>query len=61
MTSPTKSKSTRVLISLPDAFLQEVDQIATEEHRSRSEVIREALRFYLRSMEMLEQMDVSAS
>lgn len=60
MTSPTKSKSTRVLISLPDAFLEEVDQIATEEHRSRSEVIREALRFYLRSMEMLEQMDVSA-
>ena len=41
-------KSTRVLISLPDKFLDEIDQIAEEEQRSRSELIREALRMYIR-------------
>lgn len=43
------SKSSRVLISLPDKFLEEVDLLAEEEQRSRSELIREALRLYIRS------------
>jgi CopG family transcriptional regulator/antitoxin EndoAI len=46
-----KAKSARVLISLPDSFLEEIDQIADEEHRTRSELIREALRNYIRAME----------
>lgn len=37
----------RVLISLPDEFLAEVDALAQSEHRSRSELIREALRLYM--------------
>ncbi|HEY9744906.1 MAG TPA: ribbon-helix-helix domain-containing protein [Oculatellaceae cyanobacterium] len=42
------SKSTRVLISLPEKFLNEIDTLADEEQRSRSELIREALRNYIR-------------
>lgn len=37
----------KVMISLPDEFLARVDQVAREEHRSRSELIREALRRWL--------------
>jgi Arc/MetJ-type ribon-helix-helix transcriptional regulator len=37
----------RVLISLPDDFLAQVDAVAAREHRSRSELIREALRAYM--------------
>ena len=42
------AKSTRVLISLPEKFLSEIDLLADEEQRSRSELIREALRNYIR-------------
>lgn len=45
------SKSTRVLISLPEKFLTEIDMLADEEQRSRSELIREALRNYIRQHE----------
>ncbi|MGE0201452.1 MAG: CopG family ribbon-helix-helix protein [Candidatus Melainabacteria bacterium] len=48
-----KAKSTRVLISIPEKFLDEIDQIADDEQRSRSELIREALRNYIRSQEGL--------
>lgn len=37
----------RVLISMPEKFLDEIDQIAEGENRSRSELIREALRTYI--------------
>jgi uncharacterized protein (DUF433 family) len=37
----------KVLVSLPKKFLEDVDRVAAEEHRSRSELIREALRAYL--------------
>lgn len=39
----------RVLISLPDDFLADVDAFAERERRSRSELIREALRAYMAS------------
>ena len=42
-----KAKSSRVLISLPDKFLNEIDEVADTEQRTRSELIREALRQYL--------------
>ena len=42
------AKSTRVLISLPEKFLEEIDQLADDEQRSRSELIREALRAYIK-------------
>ena len=37
----------RVLISMPEKFLGEIDNVAEGENRSRSELIREALRTYI--------------
>ena len=39
--------SAKILVSLPEPFLAEVDRVAEEEHRSRSELVREALRHYM--------------
>ena len=37
----------RVLISMPEKFLDEIDSVANNENRTRSELIREALRTYM--------------
>ena len=37
----------RVLISMPEKFLYEIDTVADNENRTRSELIREALRTYM--------------
>ena len=37
----------RVLISMPEEFLDRIDQVAEGENRTRSELIREALRTYM--------------
>ncbi len=37
----------KVMISLPDELLDDIDKAADEEHRTRSEFIREAARRYL--------------
>jgi metal-responsive CopG/Arc/MetJ family transcriptional regulator len=37
----------KVLIALPPAMLEQCDVVATNEHRTRSDLIREALRRYL--------------
>ena len=37
----------RVLISMPEKFLNEIDTVADNENRTRSELIREALRTYM--------------
>ena len=37
----------RVLISMPEKFLNEIDTVADTENRTRSELIREALRTYM--------------
>ena len=37
----------RVLISMSEEFLNKIDQVADGENRSRSELIREALRTYI--------------
>ncbi|MFP4346298.1 MAG: CopG family ribbon-helix-helix protein [Anaerolineales bacterium] len=39
--------TTKVMVSFPDEFLTRVDEVAESEHRSRSELIREALRLYI--------------
>lgn len=44
----------RVLISMPEKFLDEIDQIADSENRSRSELIREALRTYIHRSKVRE-------
>jgi Arc/MetJ-type ribon-helix-helix transcriptional regulator len=41
-------KMAKVMISLPEKFLSEVDKAAQAEHRTRSDLVREALREYLR-------------
>lgn len=38
----------KVLISMQEDFLQKVDEVAETEQRSRSELIREALRSYMK-------------
>ena len=38
----------KILVTMPDEFLNKVDGIATIENRSRSELIRDALRNYIR-------------
>ena len=40
----------KVMISLPEGFLSEVDKAAQSEHRTRSDLIREALREHLRAV-----------
>ena len=40
--------ATKVMVSFPDNFLAEVDRIAREEHRSRSELLCEAMRLYIK-------------
>lgn len=37
----------KVLIALPQAMLEQIDYVATAEHRTRSDLIRESLRRYL--------------
>ena len=44
----------RVLISMPEKFLDEIDQIAEGENRSRSQLIREALRTYIHRSKIRE-------
>jgi len=38
----------RILVSMPNDFLDRVDKVAGVEQRSRSELIREALRNYIK-------------
>ena len=44
----------RVLISMPTDFLSEIDNVAEKENRSRSELIREALRTYMHKQKVRE-------
>ena len=43
----------RILISMKDNFLKTIDEIAQKEQRTRSELIREALRSYLQKSRRL--------
>lgn len=47
MISRDTSEDKRVLVQLQKEFLEEIDTLAQIECRSRSELIREALRRYL--------------
>lgn len=44
----------RVLISMPEEFLTKIDSVAETENRSRSELIREALRTYIHKQQVRE-------
>ncbi len=41
------SRHKKILISIPDSLLDEVDNLATEQNLNRSEFIREAMRSYI--------------
>lgn len=43
---------TKVLLSIPEEFLSTVDRVAVTQQRSRSELIREALRSYINRKNM---------
>lgn len=47
VTDSIKNNSSKVLISIPDEFLKQIDAVAAIENRSRAELISEALRTYL--------------
>ena len=42
----------KVLVSMSDDFLNKIDSVASNEQRTRSELIREALRTYFRRVSM---------
>ena len=42
----------KILISMPNDFLAKIDQVAENEQRTRSELIREALRGYIKRSNM---------
>ena len=44
----------RVLISMPEKFLTQIDSVAEGENRTRSELIREALRTYIHKSRVKE-------
>ena len=44
----------KVLISMPEEFLDQIDSFADIENRSRSELIREALRTYIHKQKVRE-------
>ena len=47
-------KMARVLISMPEEFLTKIDEVAEGENRTRSELIREALRTYIHKQKVKE-------
>jgi CopG family transcriptional regulator/antitoxin EndoAI len=51
--------SRKVLVSLPDALLQQMDKLMSEEHTTRSQIIRDAMKLYIcekHRMEIRERM-----
>ena len=44
----------RALISMPEEFLSKIDEVAEGENRTRSELIREALRTYIHKQRVKE-------
>ncbi len=52
----------RILVSMPDEFLNKIDKIAGNEQRTRSELVREALRAYMKKTNMpnMQKADLTA-
>ena len=44
----------KILVSLPDSLLREVDEIVAMEETNRSEFVREAMRLYIRERHKIE-------
>jgi metal-responsive CopG/Arc/MetJ family transcriptional regulator len=50
----------KVLLSIPEKFLNKIDEVAENEQRTRSELIREALRAYMKKNIMFDSKKTSA-
>ncbi|QXM05313.1 CopG family ribbon-helix-helix protein [Crassaminicella indica] len=48
------AESKRIMISLPNTLLEEVDNIVAIEKRNRSEFIREAMKLYIRERRKIQ-------
>lgn len=51
----------KVLLSIPDKFLGQIDEVAELEQRTRSELIREALRNYIKRNVSFDMKKVNAN
>ncbi len=51
------AQSKKILISLPNSLLEEVDSIASMEKINRSEFVRQAMKLYIREKKKLETRD----
>ena len=49
----------KILVTMPDEFLNKVDGLADKESCSRSELIREALRSYMRRITKQQMINAS--
>ena len=48
------AETKRIMISLPNSLLEEIDGIVSIEQRNRSEFIREAMKLYIRERRKIE-------
>lgn len=51
------AENKRIVVSLPDTLLKEVDNIAFIECRNRSEFVRNAMRFYIKELKKISTME----
>jgi metal-responsive CopG/Arc/MetJ family transcriptional regulator len=51
----------KVLVALPPGLLEQIDFVAQVEHRSRSDLIREALRRYIENFKKTQAPRMSVS
>lgn len=47
----------KILITLPDSLLHEVDSIASNDKQSRSELVRNAMRLYVKERKRLDMIE----
>lgn len=48
------AETKRIMISLPDSLLEEVDFIVSSEKKNRSELVREAMKLYIREKKRVD-------
>jgi metal-responsive CopG/Arc/MetJ family transcriptional regulator len=55
----TKRTTKTLTISLPPPMVEELDRVRQREHRTRSELVREALRQYVAASERMQRIPVA--
>jgi predicted transcriptional regulator len=55
----SKRTTRTVTISLPPPMVEELDRVRQREHRTRSELMREALRHYMASSERMRRIQLA--